>query len=137
MQVFLPYISFIETAKCLDYKRLGKQRVEAMQILRILTGVTPQSKWRHHPCVKQWKGYEETLKVYHDTMIQEWIDRGYKNTMIKFNQSEQIAYELPPWLDDNFCSRHRSTLLAKDFEYYKKFNWEEQPKIDYIWGDNV
>lgn len=33
MQTFLPYGSFIESAKCLDYGRLGKHRVEAKQII--------------------------------------------------------------------------------------------------------
>lgn len=82
-------------------------------------------------------------------MIAEWINRGYNNTM-QYYCGEEVAHTLltvdyqhlgsfenPSWLTDEFCSRHRSALLAKDFEYYKKFNWEEQPKIDYIWGDNV
>jgi len=35
MQTFLPFPDFAESAKCLDNRRLGKQRVEAKQILRI------------------------------------------------------------------------------------------------------
>lgn len=35
MQTFLPYPEFIKSAQCLDNKRLGKQRVEAKQILEI------------------------------------------------------------------------------------------------------
>jgi hypothetical protein len=64
MQVFLPYEDFYKTAKCLDYRRLGKQRVEAYQIIRTLTG---ESKgWVHHPVVKMWLGYETALMVYFD-----------------------------------------------------------------------
>lgn len=37
MQTFLPYANFEASAKVLDYKRLGKQRVEAKQILEINT----------------------------------------------------------------------------------------------------
>ena len=33
MQTFLPYDNFEESASVLDWKRLGKQRVEAMQIV--------------------------------------------------------------------------------------------------------
>jgi hypothetical protein len=33
MQTFLPYASFEETAHILDYRRLGKQRVEGWQII--------------------------------------------------------------------------------------------------------
>lgn len=34
MQTFLPYPDFCGTALVLDRKRLGKQRVEALQVLR-------------------------------------------------------------------------------------------------------
>ena len=51
MQTFLPYQNFIKSAKCLDYKRLGKQRVEALQIHNIISGepqeaglIIPQSR---------------------------------------------------------------------------------------------
>ena len=37
MQTFLPYKSFVKSLNCLDNKRLGKQRVEAMQILNAIT----------------------------------------------------------------------------------------------------
>ena len=46
----------------LDPLRLGKQRVEALQILRALT--VPGYGWRHHPAVKMWAGYEEALVRY-------------------------------------------------------------------------
>ena len=36
MQTFLPYESFEDTAKVLDYRRLGKQRVEGMQIINTI-----------------------------------------------------------------------------------------------------
>jgi len=51
VQTFLPYTDFIKSAKCLDYKRLGKQRVEAKQILNILLGETTKAGWTNHPAV--------------------------------------------------------------------------------------
>lgn len=36
VNTFLPYPSFEESARVLDWRRLGKQRVEAQQILRVL-----------------------------------------------------------------------------------------------------
>ena len=62
MQTFLPYSCFKQTANCLDYRRLGKQRVEAFQILNILEDITPNSRWKTHPAVLMWKGYENALK---------------------------------------------------------------------------
>jgi hypothetical protein len=41
MQTFLPLPDFIESAKVLDYKRLGKQRVEAWQILKAILNPNP------------------------------------------------------------------------------------------------
>jgi hypothetical protein len=46
LQTFLPYADFVKTAKCLDYRRLGKQRVEAFQILNILEGKTTKAGWK-------------------------------------------------------------------------------------------
>ena len=37
MQTFLPHPDFAATARVLDKRRLGKQRVEAIQVLRGLT----------------------------------------------------------------------------------------------------
>ena len=36
MQTFLPVADFVESARMLDYKRLGKQRVEGMQLLNAM-----------------------------------------------------------------------------------------------------
>ena len=36
MQTFLPYPNFADSLDCLDYRRLGKQRVEAFQIINAL-----------------------------------------------------------------------------------------------------
>jgi hypothetical protein len=52
MQTFLPYSSFEESARILDYRRLGKQRVEAWQILRSLDGIT--KGWSNHPAVRRY-----------------------------------------------------------------------------------
>lgn len=47
-----PTPKFIDTAKILDYRRLGKQRVETWQVLLALGG---KSKgWVNHPAVRMW-----------------------------------------------------------------------------------
>ena len=57
MQTFLPYNDFKKTAACLDNRRLGKQRVEAYQILRIISGKRTSGGWLRHPAVLMWKGF--------------------------------------------------------------------------------
>lgn len=130
MQTFLPVADFKESAKILDYRRLGKQRVEARQILNALQG---KSKgWVNHPATKMWKGYEPALEQYLREMILGWKSLGYKNTMTIPEKDSNIIY--PPWFkDENFHAAHRSNLLRKKPEYYSKFGWKENANLPYIW----
>ena len=56
VQTFLPYADFAASAAVLDKPRLGKQRVEALQVLRALT--YPTYGWKRHPAVRMWAGFE-------------------------------------------------------------------------------
>ena len=79
MQTFLPELTFEASASALDYRRLGKQRVETYQILRTLTGKS--DSWKNHPAVKMWRGYEKALCAYGLAICEEWrYVRGYKDT---------------------------------------------------------
>jgi len=134
MQTFLPYPSFTKTFKTLDYRRLGKQRVEAMQILNILLNRTERPGWRNHPIVRMWDGYEPALQLYHNLCITEWINQGYNNNMKLEDITEPIIY--PHWLGDkSFHSSHRANLLRKDYEYYSQFRWKEDSENPYAWFD--
>lgn len=128
MQTFLPHPSFSNSARDLDNKRLGKQRVEAYQILRALRG---QSKgWINHPATKMWRGYERALSNYLRVMIAEWLSRGFKNTMDIPVYDEEAP--MPPWFgDDRVHSSHRANLLRKDPVYYAKYT--EDPTMPYYW----
>tara|TARA_R100000234_G_C4886232_1_gene129489 strand:- start:53 stop:496 length:444 start_codon:yes stop_codon:yes gene_type:complete len=129
MQTFLPYPDFNRSARVLDDKRLGKQRVEAMQIYK--SCVLDDYGWKQHPAVKMWKGYETALLMYMDTMIHEWERRGFKSTMGYARVQTTIA---PPWLGDEMLhSSHRSNLLRKDKDFYSKWNWTEKDNMPYFW----
>lgn len=130
MQTFLPYPDFQKTVECLDYKRLGKQRVEAFQILKAIND--PNYSWRKHPIVKMWLNYEDALKLYMNTCIKEWINRGYNNTMKIEKVKNKIKY--PSWLGNKkLHASHRSNLLRKEPNYYSKFGWKEPNNLDYVW----
>ena len=132
MQTFLPYSNFQNSVKVLDYRRLGKQRVETFQVLNILLDRTDSKGWRNHPVVTMWRGYEEALKSYQNATITEWILRGYNNNM-KFEEVNPNKVILPPWFGSyNFHRSHRSNLLRKDFEYYSQF-FSEPVDLEYIW----
>ena len=133
MQTFLPYPSFEQSAKVIDYRRLCKQRLEVKQILFALSG---QSKgWVNHPATRMWRGYEQALVEYGLIICQEWTWRGYKDA-----QYEQIAafcvegsYKLPHWIGGAIHSEHRAALLLKNYEYYSQYGWTEEPKAQTYW----
>ena len=130
MQTFLPYADFNSSVKVLDYRRLGKQRVEAFQILNSLR---LQSKgWYNHPATKMWKNHEDALTQYMNCCILEWKNRGYKNTMKIIEINNKIV--MPSWFgNENFHASHRSNLLRKDSTYYSKFGWKESHDLPYVW----
>ena len=136
MQTFLPYANFMDSAKCLDYKRLGKQRVEALQIYKIVSGKRRNGGWINHPAVLMWQGYKDALANYHNIIIEEWIQRGYQNTMNHIDSKKQ--YEKPEWLgSEKLHKSHRSNLLRKDFNFYKQYDWKETTTLEYFWPKRI
>jgi hypothetical protein len=129
MQTFLPHPDFAASARCLDRQRLGKQRVEAWQILRALTD---GGGWANHPAVKMWRGYEDCLRIYGYEMCVEWIRRGYRDTMLDRFAGPDEAPD-PPWLGGRIHSTHRAALLYKMPSHYRQFQWKEMPVMDYHW----
>lgn len=134
MQTFLPYPDFAASAVALDDVRLGKQRVEAYQIVRTLLGIT--IGWRHHPAVRMWRGHTDALIDYGVTMCAEWTARARADTVHDklLQHRTSRAAEPPPWLgDEGLHASHRSNLLRKDPEWYGRFGWAEPPDLPYIW----
>jgi len=133
MQTFLPKASFDQSAEILDYRRLGKQRVEAYQILRILREKSTGA-WSNHPATLMWKGYENALHLYLLTMCREWLKRGYEDTLLPRLSLEKTTISYPWWLGKKkFHACHRANLLFKDPTYYKQYNWKEEPRAGYLW----
>jgi len=132
MQTFLPYPDFDQSARSLDNRRLGKQRVEALTILNILEGRTSGKGWRNHPAVLMWRGCEEALKLYLNACLAEWKRRGFKNNIKSKRVKKEIVW--PWWLGrEEFHSSHRANLLRKYPEFYSKFGWTDETATPYWW----
>ena len=130
MQTFLPYPDFVKSAKVLDYRRLGKQRVECVQLLRALS--EEGKGWVNHPAAKMWRGFEPALQAYKDACIHEWTSRGFKNTIPLSIPAG--PYELPPWFGDVVFHRsHQSNLLRKDREHYGSYFPDVPDNLPYVW----
>ncbi|MBW8486592.1 MSMEG_6728 family protein [Actinomadura parmotrematis] len=144
MQTFLPCKDFAESARVLDRLRLGKQRVETLQVLRGLT--VPGYGWRHHPAVRMWKGHEEALVRYGLEICRQWCERGHTDTCAASLESQAgflrvrtqhelaAAGALPPWLGDPaFHRSHQSSLVRKDPEHYRPFFPDVPDDLPYVW----
>ena len=137
MQTFLPYASFVRSASVLDRQRLGKQRVETMQIMAALL----QGRgWVNHPATLMWRGHEAALLQYQIAVVTEWTGRGYKDTCLAKTQAiyrdhESIAgTSWPSWLGNRrFHRSHKSNLKRKSPEHYGPM-WPNVPDdIEYVW----
>lgn len=135
MQTFLPYKDFNHSAAVLDRQRLGKQRVEVLQILRTLSGKS--AGWSNHPAVRMWRGNEGALIVYGVIICNEWTKRGYKDSCkfkIEDLYSDAEGTEYPIWLGNyDFHRSHQSNLVRKNPEYYGPIFPNVPNDIPYIW----
>src|SRR3954468_15342938 len=154
MQTFVPVADFEASARLLDSPRLGKQRVETLQILRALE--LPDYGWATHPAVLMWRGRTPALVAYGLAVVRIWGKSGFADTthaqIAEFAPSVvgrpqvDLAADglLPSWVGDEALHRsHRSNLLAKDPAYYRPRLTEvfgsEPDDLPYVWpgGDDV
>ena len=138
MQTFLPFPSFNDSAHILDRQRLGKQRVEALQIYNALTN--PSYGWQNHPAVNMWRGHEYALCMYGVVCCLEWKLRGYQDSLlVKFADAMNefvargVEYSEPKWLgDERVHLSHQSKLVQKMPEHYGKFVGNEFGQFDVL-----
>lgn len=150
MQTFLPYRKLDQCARVLDNKRLGKQRVETMQLMKVLVSLnvpehritTTTIPWSHHPAALMWSGYEVMLMAYQSAICDEWDRRGFNDTcrdktrllLREFPEEHRYKAKLPEWWGlKKLHSSHRANLLRKDPEHYGQFGWKEEPIEGYWW----
>src|ERR671928_1122786 len=148
MQTFLPVADFAETARLLDSPRLGKQRVETLQVLRALE--LPDYGWASHPVVTMWRGHTAGLVLYGLAMVRAWRERGFADSTetliaefapdVVGRPQAELAAEglLPSWVGDAAVHlSHRSNLLAKEPDFYRPRFTErfgtEPDDLPYLW----
>jgi len=138
MQTFLPYADFERSAAVLDPRRLGKQRVEVVQIVRALT--VPTYAWKTHPAA---------LGAYGLAIVDRWCELGFGDTCAATLRTDLAAAGVPtirsqsqlagadaqpPWLGDERLHRtHRSALLRKDPDFYRPLFPDVPDDLEYWW----
>ena len=154
MQTFLPYPDFAKSAAALDRARLGKQRLEAVEILCMTTGQSPcwlspstgvnvaapalpgGARYRNHvnhPACRMWRDHPEALTEYYRVITEEWLSRGYKHTL-GVPTRLTLRPLLPPWIGDkriHVC--HQANLVKKDPAYYSPQFPGVKPQTGYYW----
>ena len=151
MQTFLPYADFDRSAAALDSRRLGKQRVETLQVMQVLLGLrwdndraTIQAYepkgWRTHPVVLMWRGYEAALGDYQRAVCTAWRGLGFRDTCetkttgLLAESGRPLAVVLPPWLGDPALhASHRSNLVRKDPDVYGPLFPGVDADLPYLW----
>jgi hypothetical protein len=154
MQTFLPYADFVQTAKVLDYRRLGKQRIEAKQIVMALLRkqfnpvffpyCSKTKGWENHPAVKMWAGHEISLCEYGKYICNEWIYRGYNDNQLNWFTKIQTEMrscsfdafneKLPWWIgNDDFHISHMSNLIRKNSTHYGPLFPNVPDNLPYVW----
>lgn len=143
MQTFVPLPGFVDSARVLDDRRLGKQRVETFQILRALTW--PEYGWKNHPATKMWRGFTPALVCYGLACIEEWERRGRLDStraqLLEFTGGRVPVWEqlldrgeLPPWLGHSPVHiSHQSALVRKAPEIYRPLFPEVPDDLPYLW----
>jgi len=136
MQTFVPYTNNAKSAQVLDRQRLGKQRVEVLQILRALAGET--KGWVNHPATKMWRGHELALIEYGLAVCEEWVSRGYKDTCADRIRGYREVFsrdtaKMPSWWRGAIHMSHRSNLVRKRPDIYGELWRDVDPDAPYVW----
>ena len=137
----------------LDYRRLGKQRIEAKQIIESLENNS--LGWSKHPATLSFSKNIDSLKAYYNICIQEWINRGYKCNMKIYDEIDESKYsplicefdgKKAIFHEDNeksypkfvsfppYFYAHRASLYRKNNNFYSSKNFpEEYLEKGYFW----
>jgi hypothetical protein len=137
MQTFVPFENYEDSAECLDRQRLGKQRVEVLQIYNALTGHS--HGWANHPATRMWRGHAGALLDYGIMVCLVWTARGYidntrdKLLTLRDNVDLGESFHYPPWWGGPIHESHQAALVRKDPNFYRPIFPDVDDTIPYYW----
>lgn len=136
MQVFI-IGSPLETAICLDKKRLNKQIIECQQILNAINGKT--KSWSNHPCTIQYREHRNWLIHYFNTLIHYRryivLQDGFYLDAAKI--CDCCANKLIPLFHTSeYFENMKKRLYAKDNEHYKQWENLGESYENWYWVNN-
>jgi len=149
MQTFLPYRSYEETARALDFKRLNKQVIEGMQLCNVFLrrmGVLEDGKrgWANHPVTKLWTLptgdilLPELAQYIDRCEAERWTRPQCRKATVWIERRDAVIKHCtrPPrtviWSDELHLS-HRRNLVRKDEGFYIPKFGKLDPAFEYNW----
>jgi hypothetical protein len=143
MQTFLtsansdPVEACRETFNMLDNARLGKQRLEAVQIIK--------NQFPNHPATKMWQGHKHALALYASFACIHWRERGKQDTLLPILDGAMRSARSPlvwPWWFGHpaFVRAHQTKLYWKGSPKWVAHLNEMAPRhqvmrMPYLWPD--
>jgi hypothetical protein len=115
MQVFIPYASPYECAKCLDSRRFAKQILETRQILAAIYDNT--RGYANHPVTKMYIDHAKWLSLYLKT-LERYRDKNFLYAKILSCKADLCR---PEFITQELCDQHKRRLYTKAPAYYKSF----------------
>ena len=110
MQTFLPYSDFRDSVACLDYKRLGKQRVEAMQTYNQIT--KGKGGYPYHPVNKMWQDYPNE---YNCTLVS--VYENGPMTLREVAEREHLSFARIKQIESKALKKLKSLNLIGCFRF--------------------
>jgi len=141
VNIFHPFGSAEESVSSLDNARLGKQRLEAKQIILNIEAAERGEKrgFTSHPASRAYEGHLNYLKYYYNLTLEEWARRGMKNTMAPFEVESPVEV---PWFAECVprMMADRAALIRKYPAWYLPIFGPVDPlymELGYLWVSNL
>ena len=122
----------LETAMCLDPRRLNKQIIECKQILKAIDGET--KAWLNHPSVKQYTKdiYCAWLRTY--LFCLEYYKTGkYDVAKVLSDYADVIR---PDWHTTRYLTQMKRRLYTKNNNYYSQWKHLGESDINMYYVEN-
>lgn len=128
MQIWLPYQSYVESLHVLFDSDLRQQRIDAWNVVGILSNfyltshvpyaqVVLYEKYGSDPAVLLWRGYTNSLIIYHNICLATMVERDLSIKHISYIDHQGYATK-PPFVGNNaFHDQHKCLLKGKNPAY--------------------
>lgn len=130
MTVFIPYLSPLMVARCLDKKRLNRQIQECGWIIKAALSDEP-SRTKNHPSYKMWKNWIPWLQWYQRVLACYRMNGPVNDMALVLEGGNNL--EIPDFMyNEDLLRANRCQLYHKDPVHYSNFA-EDKDFTDSNW----